>query len=212
MPTTTFFNLPNEKREKLTSAIKAELCRVSFDKASINKIVQAAQIPRGSFYQYFENKQDMLHYILTDYQNQLVDMIKQSLHASGGDLFRLFEDMFEFAIKFALDDPTNGFCKNIFADLSVNAGFYVEHTKEEIMSILIDDIIPYVDSNCIDIRTQEDLLHMVFLLASTCRDAIADAFMGMATYEQTRKNYFARLTLLKRGFLKDKGEIEECLN
>jgi AcrR family transcriptional regulator len=207
MPTTTFFNLPNEKREKLIQAIKDELCRVSFDKASINKIVQAAQIPRGSFYQYFENKQDMLRYILTDYQNQLIDLIKQSLHASGGDLFQLFEDMFEFAIRFALDDPTNGFCKNIFADLTVNAGFYVEHTKEEVLSILMKDIIPYVDTNRIDIRSEEDLPHIVLLLASTCRDSIAEAFMGMSTYEESRKNYFARLALLKRGFLKDKGEI-----
>ncbi len=206
MPTTTFFNLPKEKREKLTQAIKSELCRVSYAKASINKIVQAAQISRGSFYQYFEDKQDMLHYVLADYQNELIRLIRQSLQESAGDLFKMFEDVFEFALKFALEDPTNGFCKNIFADLTINAGFYVEHTKDEVLLILRKDIIPNVDADRIDIRSPEDLSHIILLLASTCRDSIAEAFMGIATYEQARNNYHARLTLLKRGFLKDKGD------
>ena len=53
MPTATFFRLPQEKRERLMDACWAELSRVRFSDVSINRIVSAARIPRGSFYQYF---------------------------------------------------------------------------------------------------------------------------------------------------------------
>ena len=51
MPTTTFFNLPPPKREKLLRAAVAEFARRPYGEVSINRIIQAAEIPRGSFYQ-----------------------------------------------------------------------------------------------------------------------------------------------------------------
>ena len=59
MPSATFFNLPAEKREKLLSAARAEFARVPYAEASINKMIQAADIPRGSFYMYFRDKEDL---------------------------------------------------------------------------------------------------------------------------------------------------------
>ena len=49
MPSTTFFNLPAEKREKLLSAARAEFARVPYAEASINKMIQAADIPGAAF-------------------------------------------------------------------------------------------------------------------------------------------------------------------
>ena len=53
MPTSTFFNLPPPKRERLLRAAVEEFSRKPFGEASINRIVQKAEISRGSFYQYF---------------------------------------------------------------------------------------------------------------------------------------------------------------
>ena len=60
MPKSTFYNLNNEKREKIEKALKNEFTRNTFEKASISNIIEEAQIPRGSFYQYFEDKEDGL--------------------------------------------------------------------------------------------------------------------------------------------------------
>ena len=65
MPTQTFFRLPEEKRERLTDAAWREFLAVSYAEASINRIVREAQIPRGSFYQYFEDKEDLFFYLLS---------------------------------------------------------------------------------------------------------------------------------------------------
>ena len=69
MPTATFFRLPQEKRERLMDACWAELSRVRFSDVSINRIVSAARIPRGSFYQYFggkDSKEELFRFFLED--------------------------------------------------------------------------------------------------------------------------------------------------
>lgn len=67
MPTSTFYHLPEQKRQKLIDAIRQEILRVPYEKISINKIIQNAGIPRGSFYQYFVDKNDMFQMILGDF-------------------------------------------------------------------------------------------------------------------------------------------------
>ena len=49
MPSSTFFNLPAEKRERLLAAARAEFARAPYEDASVNRIIRAAGIPRGSF-------------------------------------------------------------------------------------------------------------------------------------------------------------------
>ena len=53
MPKQTFFNLKEDKKEKIEKALIKEFSRNSFEKASISNIILEANIPRGSFYQYF---------------------------------------------------------------------------------------------------------------------------------------------------------------
>lgn len=59
MPSSTFFRLPPEKQEKLLRAARKEFARVPFADASINRIIQAADISRGSFYMYFRDKGEL---------------------------------------------------------------------------------------------------------------------------------------------------------
>lgn len=49
------------------------------EEASIKNIVEEAEIARGSFYQYFESKEDLLKYILNSKAKNLEAFLKQSL-------------------------------------------------------------------------------------------------------------------------------------
>ena len=64
MPTKTFMNLPKEKRLRVLRAAKKEFSRVPLEKAVISNIVKDADIPRGSFYQYFYDINDLFTYVL----------------------------------------------------------------------------------------------------------------------------------------------------
>ena len=48
-------------------------------KISIKNIFEEAEIARGSFYQYFESKEDLLKYILNSKAKNLEAFLKQSL-------------------------------------------------------------------------------------------------------------------------------------
>lgn len=89
MPTATFYRLPEEKRKRLIDACWGELTQVRLTDVSINRIIAAAHIPRGSFYQYFEDKDDLIRYLLEDMRAYFVGLLRDILTQNQGDLFAL---------------------------------------------------------------------------------------------------------------------------
>ena len=89
MPTGTFFRLPEEKRSRLMEVAWEEFSNTPYAKVSINRIIQAAQIPRGSFYQYFADKEELFLYMVESLQNSLKEKLTQCLEQGEGDLFQL---------------------------------------------------------------------------------------------------------------------------
>lgn len=89
MPTATFFRLPEEKRKRLIDACWSELTRVRFTDVSINRIITQARIPRGSFYQYFSDKEDLIRYLLEDLREYFVSLLRGILVEARGDLFAM---------------------------------------------------------------------------------------------------------------------------
>ena len=63
MPKATFFNLPEEKIRRIHNAAVQEFATRRFSEASLNHIMKSAGIPWGSFYQYFEGKEDLFLFI-----------------------------------------------------------------------------------------------------------------------------------------------------
>src|SRR5438270_282822 len=59
MPTETWWNLPSEKRERVTRAAMIEFGKRGFSAGSLNVIAREADIAKGSLFQYFDDKLDM---------------------------------------------------------------------------------------------------------------------------------------------------------
>jgi len=64
LPKDTFFNLPEEKRNAIIDAALREFAAYPYDQASVNRVVAATGIAKGSFYQYFADKKDLYKYLL----------------------------------------------------------------------------------------------------------------------------------------------------
>jgi AcrR family transcriptional regulator len=73
MPKDLFFSLKEAKKKKIINAGVKEFSRAGLENASIKNIVEEAGVARGSFYAYFEDKEDFLLYLLekvkTDIEN-----------------------------------------------------------------------------------------------------------------------------------------------
>ena len=76
IPSDTFFNLPEEKRKKIISGAIDQFEESHYSNVTIDGIVQSAGISKGSFYQYFENKDDLYIYMFTELADTKLDMFE----------------------------------------------------------------------------------------------------------------------------------------
>ncbi|MGD9901330.1 MAG: TetR/AcrR family transcriptional regulator [Spirochaetales bacterium] len=86
MPTQVFLNLTKEKQQKVLNAGIKEFSNVKFEDVSIKNIVEDAQIARGSFYAYFEDKDDFLNFILSSLKQKMLG-VEDARYSKNNDIF-----------------------------------------------------------------------------------------------------------------------------
>lgn len=128
MPSNTYNNLSKEKKEKLIKAAIKEFSSVPYNKASINNIISKAGISRGSFYMYFENKEELFQYILYSHKEKFDEIIKISLITSSGDLKTSFIKIFDYIIDY-ISEEDNDFFKQVFLNLNYQNKQYIVPEK-----------------------------------------------------------------------------------
>jgi AcrR family transcriptional regulator len=106
MPKETFFNLNEDKKNKIYDAAVLEFSTRRFSEASINQIVKTADISRGSFYQYFEDKEDLYLYMITEIGKEKLEAIglDGALQSDAG-FFDSYMQMLKIGLSWAQKKP-----------------------------------------------------------------------------------------------------------
>ncbi len=104
MPASTFFNLPDERRERLVNEAIIEFSDRSYTEASLSQIARRASIPKGSVYQYFEDKLDLYRWLLTD---EAPRRKREFIGAAprAGDFWTRLEAFVERGMAFLVEHP-----------------------------------------------------------------------------------------------------------
>ncbi len=106
MPKQTFFNLPMEKRETIMNAAIEEFAEYGLENASTNRIVKNSGIAKGSFYQYFEDKQDVFMHMLAVIEQQETEFFaSQHPPDQNMDTFQFFHWLIKTGMEFGLSHP-----------------------------------------------------------------------------------------------------------
>lgn len=105
MPKETFINLKPHKKEKLMQAMTKELSIHTFEHLSIANIVRDAEIPRGSFYQYFEDKEDLYQYYFSHIASLKMDYFKDIFMSSTMTFFERIATLFKQGLVFKKKYP-----------------------------------------------------------------------------------------------------------
>jgi len=98
MPTKAFYNLEQNKQKQLLDAAKHEFSENYYEDASINKIIKTINMPRGSFYLYFENKEDLYLYILELYLKEFKIVLLTLLEQNNNDIFKSFICLYDHIV------------------------------------------------------------------------------------------------------------------
>lgn len=195
MPTTTFFNLPPPKRERLFRAAVAEFARKSFDEVSISRVIRAAEIPRGSFYQYFTDKTDLFRYILSYFGRELEKAILSSLDAGGGDLLDMPLVLFDMVLDRIRTNESE------FRTLGSIVRQNVSMDACQLWDFMnvAQAILDRADMGCLSAAGREERIALVDLLLSSTAQALMAASCGKLTLEESRRRLAGKVEIIRRG-------------
>lgn len=202
----TFLRLSEEKRNRVLDAAWEEVTRVSFAEVSINRIVQKAEIARGSFYQYFQDKEEMMAYLMTQGWAYLLRGYQHNLRMAGGDIFRLQEICFEqFCAQRENADPV---LERFMKFLKINPGLDCQkilgdHGKHKLVEMLWEDM----DRSSLIRQDREFVTQVLGLSLVSVAGAVADCAARPETQETVRKELMLRLEIIRRGSMRNGGTV-----
>lgn len=204
MPKQTFFNLPREKREVILEAARQEFSERVLQEASIANIIKRAEIPRGSFYQYFEDKDDLFLYLLEEEGRDFFERFIKALQDEKGDVFAACEIWFKQNIG-GLDDPmTRKLWSNMF--LSMNEKMQdkmISHCKKHPFADSMKILMSNMDLTRLRITDEDELKYFLKMLKGIIFGAMAAYLKDNMEKEKCLKAYAFQMEIMKRGICRD---------
>lgn len=160
IPKTTFYNLDSEKQQRIIDAALNEFSLRSYEEANISNIIKDAKIPRGSFYQYFEDKLDLYRYIFDYIKDKKIEFLSDELN-NVDDLpfLEIFRLLYQQGVKFSYAYP-----------LFVQIGMHMINLKDDMYNELVGNglklakqyYVRYLEADKLKGRVRNDIDSNVF--------------------------------------------------
>lgn len=204
MPKQTFFHLPKEKQDTLIQAAKKEFARVPLHEATIANIIKDAKIPRGSFYQYFEGKEDLYYHLLNQISKNNSERFATALKDNNGDIFETFIDTFKFLIQNHRNLEYKNFYKYAFLNMNykieniIANNIYKENRKNQYLAL-----INLINTENLILEEDQELHHLIRMIIAITIHNLIQVFVKDLTEEAALKSYHNQIELLKRGITKE---------
>ncbi len=177
MPKSTFYRLPQEKRERIISAAREEFFRVPFAEASINKIIKNAEIPRGSFYQYFDDKQDVFQCVLKEQYQKLLQSFRETIRRTRGDIFQFVYIYLDEIIDNHKNKMGCGLKRSLSSEESthiISGMLQGDKIFKLVRQGIEENLICFVDFDLIKVSGDEEKRYFIDILAAIVKDGIQE--------------------------------------
>ncbi|MFK5882958.1 MAG: TetR/AcrR family transcriptional regulator [Candidatus Izemoplasma sp.] len=201
MPKDTFFNLEPKKRKKILNAARKEFSRTPLDKVKISNIINHADIPRGSFYQYFENIDDLFYFFIEEVQLERESFLLEFARKEAGDIFDYAKNIFGYEYDLFTSHNRHNLMMNIFKSMSLNTDYfekYNERRKQFIIKLLAE-----IRVDNLRFSSEKDLLSIFHLIQDHRRSLIHKSTYKIQTKEEIVEQYNWFIDVFKHGILKE---------
>lgn len=203
MPKETFLKLSREKQQKVIHSAKKEFARVPIQEVSIKNIVEDAEIARGSFYQYFESKEDLLNYILSEKIEETNQKLQNKIKECK-NLFDTYVYLYDLMIQEFVDNDEKKLFKQIFEN--------VKSSDENIFNLLkkskLESTTKYFevfDLSNLKIENKKEFEIICDMLNIITRRAIVKNFKHSSKVK-SRKEFLMQIDYIKYGIIKKEEE------
>ncbi len=199
----TFYNLPYEKRKRITDAVIKEFMERPNEKVSINRIIKTAEISRGSFYQYFDDKVDLIEIITKTMFEESSNKAKEILKLSCGDLFVMYIKMFDYFGDYSSQKQTMKIMRNIVDSFKANDDLVSEYLKNRFnIALSNNEIYLIVDRQNLKFQDNESVKCLIEILTQVLKNAIFDVFVAGSDREEVRERLIKKIDIIKQGAVK----------
>lgn len=200
MPTETFFKLTEEKRKKIIEAGKDEFSSVSLDEASIKNIAEKAGIARGSFYQYFKSKKDLLFFILEENRETMEKKLNRIIKESNGDIFNIYISIYDDMTSKCFDNMNQDIYKRIFENLKTNDESVFEGMEEKKKQDF-KNFKNLIDKSKLKIESDLDFDLIIQILNAITMSSVVRS-IKYTSPEKARKEFLKKIEFIKKGIEK----------
>ena len=194
MPTKAFYNLEISKQNKILEAAKHEFSENYYEDASINKIIKEINMPRGSFYLYFENKEDIYLYILELYLKEFKKILLDLLNKNNNDIFQSMIDLYDYILN--IEITSRNLVDKIFINMNSKRFEYAipKLLKKEVDGSIINSIKLKEDA-----MNEEDINIVMSILIPILFINVSTVLSELNNKEIIREFYLEQINIIKRG-------------
>ena len=153
-----------------------------------------AQIPRGSFYQYFESKEDALIYIIQKFMDEEKEFLKKSLIKNEGNIFDTIIDIYDYILEKKNNEKETRLLQNIIMEVkNNNFNLFINMKCEK----------KYINEQILNIKDEEEMIYIMKILYSILKTEIIEVICGRKTKQLGKQELIKEIEMLKIGLAKN---------
>lgn len=201
MPSKTFLNLPEAKKQKIMDAALHEFSVRPVEHAKVSNIIKETGISRGAFYKYFTDITDLYQYFYDSIKLDAHQKLYDALTSTNGDIFAALDYFFEHLLEYFDSTKYKQYFKvmilgmNSFTEEKYMPGFGGGHQVQEHFKRMLNLKTLKIDSD------EEFTLFLAFL-TDMMHDLLKRHFMEDHTVAETLQAYRMRSHWLQDGVKK----------
>lgn len=201
MPKQTFYNISNEKRQNLIDIGIKLFSTMNYETVEVKSIVEMANIPRGSFYAYFEDISDYYLTIIHNLQVRRITMIEELSLNFIGSLFDFLIKLFEIDIKESTKSSRKLLLYHYFRYVQTQKLGLYDHViyypkNENNVYQILSKLYLNENSSEVDIAFMVEYLMSIYLLTYTL------AIDRNLSLEDSVSLFTKRIQIIERGLIK----------
>lgn len=194
----TFFNLETEKKEKILNALKKEFSRAPLKDALVSNIIKDAKIPRGSFYQYFDDIEDAYYYLVSEYSNKIKKYLLDELDKTNGDIVISYRHLYIYMLDMIYDDENKGYFEKLFLNMSYDLqSMFTPNFNDG-----LNKIINHIDVSKLTIPSKASVVYILDIIESMMMNNLIKSYKRNLSLEKNKEIFEKELALICAGVLK----------
>lgn len=194
----TYLNLPIKKRNTILNSLKKEFSRAALKDALVSNIVKDAKIPRGSFYQYFENIEDAYYYVIDEYSRDIKMYLLEEIKNNNGDIIVSYQHLYIYILDMIEKEENKDYFEKIF----LNMNYEIQSMFTPNFNDGLNQIINKVDISKLNIASKFGLGYIIDIIESTMMNNIIKSYKRNLSRDKNVEVFEKELVLICTGILK----------